>query len=115
MTIEMRNCLKRLYGMFNGMKHIEPCDDEHAQFHKTISGLNITRDDLQAWSVSDFKRRRPPTEEQLRGMLTYCKKWDDMSNILEMRFSKSDIDEFETAINDYVFLCAIRDEGGHAS
>jgi hypothetical protein len=108
MTLEMRNCLKRLCRMFNGLKHIEPGDDEYAQFHEAMNGVDVAKDDLQAWSVSDFKNRRPPTEAQLRGMLLCCKKWDSMSNIFEMRFKASDLDEFETAINDYVFLGATR-------
>jgi hypothetical protein len=111
MTNEMRNCLKQLCRIFNGLKQIEPGDDEYAQFCEMKDGLNITKEDLQAWSVSDFKNRRPPTEEQMRGMLYVCKKWDPMSNIFDMRFSSSDLDNFETAINDYVFLGAQTGKG----
>jgi hypothetical protein len=89
--------------MLNGLKQIEPGDDEHAKFREMKDGLNIAEEDLQAWSVSDFKNRRPPTEAQMIGMLCFCKKWDPMSNIFDMRFNSSDLDNFETVINDYVF------------
>ena len=112
MTLEMRNCLKQLSRMFNGLKRIEPGDDEYALFRERIlDGLDIKADDLQAWSVSDFKSKRPPTVAQLRGMLCFCKKWDSgMSNIFEMRFKPSELDDFETAINDYDFLGTQRSE-----
>lgn len=46
MTLEMRNCLKRLSRMFNGLKSIEPGDDEYAQFREIMDGLQVTKDDL---------------------------------------------------------------------
>jgi len=108
MTLEMRNCLKQLSRMFNGLKSIEPGDDEYLHFHETMTGLNISGGDLQAWSVSDFKNKRPPTEKQLRGMLVFCKKWDENSNNFDMRFKVADLDAFETAINDFVFLGSVQ-------
>ena len=106
MTAETRNCPKRFSRMFSGLKHIEPSDDEYAPFRSEMDGLGVASADLQAWSVSDFINKRPPTERQLRGMLNFCKDWDCTSNIMEMRFKPPDIDEFETAINDYAFNCA---------
>ena len=104
MTLEARNCLKQLQGMFRGLIGIEPGDAEYADFNDYLVALKITKEDLHAWGVADFASKRPPTETQLRGMLGYCKKWDGMSNILEMRFKPSELMDFETAINDYVFL-----------
>ena len=111
MTLEMRDCLKQLHRMYNGLKSIEPGDDEYISFRDDVLELNITADDLQAWSVADFKGRRPPTVAQLKGMLTYCKNHEPhKSNNLDMRFKPQELDAFETAINDYIFLGETRNE-----
>lgn len=103
MTAEMRNCLKSLRPMFNGLRRIEPGDAEYADCRKATEAAGIRIEDLRAWAVADFKNRRPPTEARLRAMLRLCRNWDPNSNVTEMRFSEDELDAFETAINDYAF------------
>jgi hypothetical protein len=90
--------------MFSGLKSVEPGDTEYAEFRETMDGLGITRDDLHAWSVYDFTKKRPPTIFQLKGMLGCCRDWDYTTNNFDMRFKPTELDDMETAINDYIFL-----------